>query len=117
MRAMPRASVTGRYHVQPATLYACMRLRIRSLMRFVPLIFVLLAACAAPPTLNELTSRSITRNCEAQGDVAANLIRQESVQVVKEGSATNQNQRDGIESQAQNAKRDAFKSCMLKYAV
>ena len=86
-------------------------------MRLVPLIFALLAACAAPPTQVEATSRAISRNCEVQGDVAANLVRQESVQVLKEGSATNPDQKDGIESQARNAKRDAFKSCMLKYAV
>lgn len=86
-------------------------------MRFVPLIFALLAACAAPPTLDEATSRAIARNCEAQADVAANLIRQQNAQVVKEGRATSQDQKGGIEFQVQNAKRDAFKSCMLKYAV
>ena len=86
-------------------------------MRFVPLVFLLLAACAAPPTHNEVTALAVTRNCEAQGDLAANLVRRESAPVVKEGSATNPDQMDGVESQAQNAKRDAFKSCMLKYAV
>ena len=100
-----------------AILYAHAGFRIRSLMRFVPLIFVLLAACAPPPTQNEATSRAITRNCEAQGDVAANLVRQRNAQVVKEGSATDPDRKDGVESQAQKARKDAFKSCMLKYAV
>ena len=79
--------------------------------------FLFLVACAAPPTHNEVTSRAITRNCEAQGDIAADEVRQQSAQVVNEGGATNQNQEDSIEAEAQKAKRDAFKSCMLKYGV
>ena len=90
---------------------------INSLVRFVPLIFLLLAACSAPPTQNQVTSRAVERNCEAQGDTAANDVRRQSAQVVKESGATNQDQKHDIESDAQKAKRDTFKSCMLKYAV
>ena len=90
---------------------------ISSLVRVVPFVFLLLAACEAPPTHNQVTSRAIERNCETQGESAANELRKESAQVVKEGSATNQNHQQDIEAEAQKAKRDAFKSCMLKYAV
>ena len=86
-------------------------------MRIAPLIFLFLVACAAPPTDNEVTTRAIRRNCETQGDTAADKVRQQSAQVVNEAGATNQNQKDSIEAEAQKAKQDAFKSCMLKYAV
>ncbi len=86
-------------------------------MRYLPLILSLLAACAAPPTQEQVTSRAVQRNCEAQGAAAANAVRQQSVQVIKEGSATNQNRNSDIEAQALSAQRKAFKSCMLKYAV
>ena len=86
-------------------------------MRFVPLIFLILVACAAPPTDNEVTSRAIRRNCEAQGAAAADEVRQQSGQVVKEAGVTNQDQKDSIEVEAEKARKDAFKSCMLKYAV
>ena len=86
-------------------------------MRYLPLILSLLAACAAPPTQDQVTSRAIQRNCEAQGAAAANAVRQQSVQVVKEGSATNPNRNADLEAKASDAQRKAFKSCMLKYAV
>jgi len=60
---------------------------------------------------------AIRRNCEAQGAAAAGDVRQQSVQVIKEGSATNQNRNSDIEAAALSAQRKAFKSCMLKYAV
>ena len=93
------------------------RTGINSLVSSVPLVFLLLAACSAPPTHNQVTSRAIERNCEAQGETAADEIRKESAQVVKEGGATDHSHRGDIESEAQKAKNDTFKSCMLKYAV
>ncbi len=86
-------------------------------MRYLPLILSLLVACAAPPTQEQVTSRAIQRNCEAQGAAAANEVRQQSVQVIKEGSATNPDRNAEIEAEASDAQRKAFKSCMLKYAV
>ena len=86
-------------------------------MRYLPLILSLLVACAAPPTQDQVTSRAIQRNCEAQGTAAANEVRQQSVQMIKEGSAANQNRNAEIEAKALDAKRKTFKSCMLKYAV
>ena len=86
-------------------------------MRYLPLILSLLVACAAPPTQEQVTSRAIQRNCEAQGAAAANEVRQQSVQVIKEGSAANQNRNAEVEAKALDAKRKTFKSCMLKYAV
>jgi hypothetical protein len=86
-------------------------------MKFAPLICLLLVACQAPLTHNQATSRAVERNCEALSDSAANAVRLESAQVVKEGGSTNLDQKAGIESQAQKAKKDSFKSCMLKYAV
>lgn len=86
-------------------------------MRYLPLILSLLAACAAPPTQEQVTSRAVRRNCEAQGAAAANAVRQQSIQVIKEGSATNLNRNPDIEATASDAQRKAFKSCMLKYAV
>lgn len=90
---------------------------ISSRVTFVPLVFLLLAACTAPPTHNQVTSQAIKRNCEAQGEFAANEVRKQSAQVVKEGGATDQGHKGDIEAQAQKAKTDAFKGCMLKYAV
>ncbi len=90
---------------------------INSLVNLVPLVFLLLAACSAPPTHNQVTSRAIERNCEARSETAADEVRKESAQVVKEGSATDYSHKGDIESEAQKAKNDAFKSCMLKYAV
>jgi len=86
-------------------------------VRYLPLILSLLAACAAPPTQEQVTSRAIQRNCEAQGAAAANAVRQQSVQVVKESSATNLSRNADIEAKALDAQQKAFKSCMLKYAV
>jgi hypothetical protein len=86
-------------------------------VRYLPLILSLLAACAAPPTQEQVTSRAVQRNCEAQGAAAANAVRQQSVQVIKEGSATDLNRNTDIEAKASDAQRKTFKSCMLKYAV
>lgn len=84
--------------------------------RFLPLLFALLCACPAPPTQQQVTSRAVARNCEAQADIAANEIRKENVQVVKEGSAVEHANGD-IEAKANRVRQEAFKNCMLKYAV
>jgi len=89
----------------------------RSLVRYLLLILSLLVAGAAPPTHDQSTSRAIRRNCEAQGAAAAGDVRQQSVQVIKEGSATNPDRNAEIEAEASDAQRKAFKSCMFKYAV
>ncbi len=86
-------------------------------MRYLPLILSLLVACEAPPTQDQVTSRAIQRNCEVQSAAAADDVRQQSVQVIKEGSATNQNRNADVEAKALSAQRKTFKSCMLKYAV
>ena len=86
-------------------------------MRYLPLIFVLLVACEAPPTADQVTTRAVKRNCEAQGDAAATEIRKQSAQVVKEGAATDADDKASIEAKALKAEREAFKVCMLKYAV
>jgi hypothetical protein len=64
-----------------------------------------------------VTTRAVQRNCEAQGSAAAAEVWKQSAQMVKEGGATNQNDKTTIESRALKAQRNAFKSCMLKYAV
>ncbi len=64
-----------------------------------------------------MTSRAVQRNCEAQGTAAGNAVRQQSVQVMKEGGATNQNRNADVEAKALSAQRKTFESCMLKYAV
>jgi len=86
-------------------------------VRYLPLILLFLVACEAPPTMNEVTSRAVKRNCEAQGEAAAIDVRKQSAQVVKEGGATNEDDKEGIESRALKIQKDTFKSCMLKYAV
>lgn len=65
----------------------------------------------------QVTTRAVKRNCEAQGSSAAMQVRQQSAQVVKEGGATNANDQASIEAKALKAEREAFKVCMLKYAV
>ncbi len=86
-------------------------------MRYLPLIFVLLVACEVPPTADQVTTRAVKRNCEAQGDAAAIDVRKQSAQVVKEGGVTDVEDKASIEARALKAERDAFKICMLKYAV
>ena len=86
-------------------------------MRYLPLFLSLLVACPAPPTHEQVTSRAVQRNCEAQGAAAASEVRQQSVQVIKEGSATDQGRNAEIEAAALGAQRKTFKSCMLKYSV
>lgn len=94
-----------------------MRRCFNSPVRFLALIVVFLAACDAPPTQEQVTSRAVIRNCEVQGAAAAVEVRKQSAQVVKEGTVTDQNDKASIESKALKAQRDAFKSCMLKYSV
>lgn len=86
-------------------------------MRYLPLIILLLVACEAPPTQEQVTTRAIQRNCEAQGAAAANQTRQQSIQVVKESSATNQGHDEALEAKALEARQNTFKSCMLRYAL
>ena len=86
-------------------------------MRFLPLILVLLAACAAPPTPQQVTSNAIKRNCEAQGAAAADEVRKQNVQVAKEGRAMSPDDKNSIEAKAAQTQASTFKSCMLKYAV
>jgi hypothetical protein len=86
-------------------------------VKYLPLIFLFLVACEAPPTQEQVTTRAIKRNCEVQGAAAATEVRKQSAQVMKEGGATDQDDKDGIEAKATKAERETFKSCMLKYAV
>ena len=109
--------MTGEDSLHRDTLPAHAVPRVSSLMRYLPLVFVLLAACAAPPTHNQVTSQAVKRNCEARGEAAANEVRKENTQIVKEGGATNSDDMDDIESRAMKVQRETFKSCMLKYAV
>ncbi|GMQ76475.1 MAG: hypothetical protein BMS9Abin01_1755 [Gammaproteobacteria bacterium] len=78
---------------------------------------MLLAACAAPPTREQATSIAIKRNCEAQAAAAADDIRKQNVQVVKDSRAMSQDDKQNIEAKAAQAQTTTFKSCMLKYAV
>jgi hypothetical protein len=91
--------------------------RFALVVRYLVLSVLFLVACEAPPTMNQVTSRAVKRNCEAQGNAAATEIRKQSAQIVKEGGTTNQNDKDNIEARALEAQQDTFKSCMLKYAV
>jgi hypothetical protein len=91
--------------------------RLISLVRYLPLIFALLGACEAPPTQEQVTTRAVKRNCEVQSAAAGVEVRKQSAQVVKEGTATDPNDKASIEARALKAEREAFKSCMLKYAV
>ena len=93
------------------------RNRAHPFVRYLPLILSLLAACAAPPTQDQVTSRAIQRNCEARGAAAADAVRQQSAQVTKEGSATSLKSNADIEARASDAQKKAFESCMLEYAV
>ncbi len=86
-------------------------------MRYLPLILVLLAACAAPPTPQQVTSIAIKRNCEAQGAAAAEEVRKQNVQVAKESRAMSLDDKNNIEAKAAQAQTTTFKSCTLKYAV
>lgn len=78
---------------------------------------MLLAACAAPPTHEQSTSRAIARNCEAQADIAADDVKKENVQVVKEGGAGGGHANNEVEIKAKKVREDTFKACMLKYSV
>ena len=86
-------------------------------MRCLPLLLVLLVACEAPPTRPEIRSRAIVRNCEAQGAVAADEVRKQNVQVIKEGAVVDQQDSHDVETRAEQARQETFKSCMLKYSV
>ena len=86
-------------------------------MRYLPLILLLLAACEAPPTQSQITSRAVLRNCEVQAASAANEVKQQNVQVVKEGNATSQGDSEVVEARAARVHKETFDSCMLKYAL
>jgi hypothetical protein len=87
------------------------------LVRCLPLLLVLLVACEAPPTQQQVTSRAVTRNCETQGALAADEIKKQNVQIVKEGGTVNHKDSEDVEARAEQVRRETFKSCMLKYAV
>ncbi len=92
--------------------------QVSSLVRYLPLILlVLLAACAAPPTPQQAASIAIKRNCEAQAAAAADEVRKQNVQVAKQSRAVSQDDKKNIEAKAAQAQTTTFKSCMLKYAV
>ena len=86
-------------------------------MRYSPLILLLLAACEAPPTQEQVTSRAVLRNCEVQAATAANEVKQQNVQIVKEGRATSQSDNEDVEARAAEVRKKTFDSCMLKYAL
>lgn len=86
-------------------------------MRSLPLLLVFLVACAAPPTAQQVTSRAVKRNCETQAAAAADDIRRQNAQVVKEGNAVDADEQDRVESEASRTREEAFKECMLKYSV
>lgn len=88
-----------------------------SFVRFLPLLLILLVACAAPPTRPQATSRAISRNCEAQGAVAAEEIRRHNVQIMKEGGSVDAHSSHELDLRVEEARDEAFKSCMLKYSV
>lgn len=88
-----------------------------SLVRYLPLILVALAACPAPPTADQLTSRAVKRNCEAQAAAAAEDVRRQNAQVVKEGNAIDDDEQHRVETLADRTREQAFKDCMLKYSV
>ena len=78
---------------------------------------VLLVACDAPPTRPQITSRAVARNCEAQGAIAADEIRKQNAQIIKEGSTANQKDGADVEARAEKAREETFKECMFKYSV
>ena len=87
------------------------------MVKYLPLILLLLAACEAPPTQQQVTSRAVQRNCEAQGAAAANAVRQQNVQLMKEGGSASLTHNSDIEARASDAHKKAFEKCMLEYAV
>lgn len=87
------------------------------LVRYLPLILVTLVACPAPPTADQITSRAVKRNCEAQADSAAEDVRRQNAQVVREGRAFDADDRHRVETLADRTREQAFKECMLRYSV
>lgn len=86
-------------------------------MRILPLILLLLAACEVPPTQQQVTSRAVIRNCEARAAAAANEVRKQNTQIVKEASEANQKDSTDVEERAEKARQETFKSCMFEYSV
>lgn len=86
-------------------------------MRCLPLLLVLLVACEAPPTRPQVTSRAIARNCEAQGAIAADEIRKQNAQIIKEESTANQKDSTDVEARAEKAREETYKDCMFRYSV
>ncbi len=78
---------------------------------------LLLAACAAPPTPQQVTSRAVKRNCEAQGTAAAEEVRRQSVEIVKEGGAALAGPGNDVDARAEKARRDTFRDCMRDFAL
>ncbi len=109
--------MSDRYQLRRDTLCVNATPEVSSLVRYLPLILLLLVACEAPPTHEQATSRAVRRNCEAQGVAAADKVRKQSVQVAKGDGAVNQDDNEDIEARAAEAQRKTFKSCMLNSAV
>ena len=86
-------------------------------MRYLLLVLVLLAACEAPPTQQQATSRAVKRNCEAQAAAAGDEIRRQNAQVAKEGNAVDADEQYRVETKASKAEKEMFKECMFKYSV
>ena len=86
-------------------------------MRYLPLVLVILAACAAPPTAEQKTSRAVKRNCESQAAAAADDVRRQNAQAVKEGNAVDTDEQYRIETRASRTEEQTYKDCMLKYSV
>jgi hypothetical protein len=90
-------------------------------VRYLPLLVllpaVLLVACEAPPTQQQVTSRAVKRNCEAQGKAAGDEIRRQNAQVTKEGNAIDPDEQYRVETRASKVEKDAFKECMFQYSV
>lgn len=104
----------------PRTVLNSSLMRYRGLassVKYLPLVFLLLAACEAPPTAMQVTSRAVKRNCEAQGIAAANEIRRQNAQIVKEGSSVDEAEQYRMRDRADRAQEQAFKDCMYRYSV
>ena len=86
-------------------------------VRILPLILLLLAACEVPPTQQQVTSRAVIRNCEARAAAAADQVRKQNTQIIKEASEANQKDSTDVEERAENVREETFKSCMFEYSV
>ena len=86
-------------------------------MRHLPLLLALLVACEAPPTADQVTSRAVKRNCEAQASAAADDLRRQNTQLVKEGNTIDPDEQHRVDTRASEIRERTFRECMLKYSV